>query len=92
MAAVADPSSYQEVISQLGAYTNKVFESTSNMMSAANTCASNMEGDPAADRSVAALQRSISQIIAGVQKINKIMAAMRRELDDIQAAANKANF
>lgn len=92
MGAVADPSSYQEVMNQLSAYTNKVFESCADMRSAASTCVSNMGDDPAAAKSVEALEKCLNQIQSGVSQINQVIAAMQKELEDIERAAKKADF
>lgn len=90
--AVVDPSSYQEVIDQLRGYTSKVFEDCANMRTAANTCVSTMGDDPAAARSVAALEKSINNISSAIQNIHGIMAAMQQELEDAQRAADQADF
>lgn len=92
MAEAIDPSSYQEVITQLKSYSSKVYEHCGNMMSAASTCASTMEGDPVAAKSISSLQRVITQINQGVQQINTVIAGMQRELEDAQRAAAMANF
>ncbi len=92
MGPVVDANSYQEVMNALGAYANKVFEHTSNMLSAANACVSTMGDDPAAAKSVAALQKCISQIQSGVESINQIRSAMSKELEDSQRAAALADF
>ena len=92
MGPVVDEAAYQEVITQLRAYTNKVFESCANMQSAASTCISIMGDDPAAARSASALSKSINQIQSGVDSINGVIAGMTKELEDSIAASQKANF
>ena len=90
--SVVDSNSYQEVISQLGAYTNKVFESCSNMSSAASACVSVMGDDQAAARSVSALQKSINTINDAVNDIHRIMSSMQQELEDSNRAQSLADF
>ena len=92
MAQVADPASYEEVINKLSAYSNKVFEQCANMMAASAACTENMGDDPAAAKSTEKLMKCIEQIRAGMAQINSTQAAMRQELEDIKAAAAKANY
>ncbi len=92
MGDVADPGSYQEVMNQLAAYTSRVFEHCANMRSAAGVCVSTMGDDPAAAKSVAALEKCLNQIQSGLEAVNQVRAAMARELDDIQRAAARADF
>lgn len=92
MAEMVDPGSYQEVINQLRAFSSKVFEQCTNMTAAARTCASAMEGDSVAERSIGSLERCISQINQGLQQINSVISGMQRELEDAQKAQAKANF
>ncbi len=92
MNGAIDPSCFQEVIDQLRAYTNKVFEHTANMTSAASTCASVMDGDPVASKSVSSLQRCTAQIQEGMQQIHSIISGMQRELEEARAAQQKGDF
>ena len=92
MSNVIDPQSYQEVMRQLGAYGNRVFEIMSSMRSAAQNCKDNMEDDDAVVRSMERLEQCLSRMREGLDKINEVQAAMRRELEDALEAQRQAKF
>lgn len=87
-----NPETYQEVINQLRAFTNQVFQQTGDIMMAANACASTMEGDPVAASSINALQKSVSQIQEGVNLINSVISGMNKELEDSMRAVSIGKF
>ena len=90
MGPVVDEQAYGEVMQQLSAFSNKMFEHCTNMQTAAQACQSSMGDDPAAERSVAALTKCLSDIQRGIGTINQVRAAMARELEDARRAAQKA--
>ena len=81
MGPVVDEAAYQEVITQLRAYTYEVFRICENMQSIASTCISIMGDDPAATKSASALSKSIYQIESGVDSINDVIVGMTKELE-----------
>ena len=87
----SDEQSYEEVIQKLRAYTSKVFEAQSAMYKAGQDCVDNTDEDPAAVRSNGNLQKAIGNISNSVMTINQIIAALNQELEQIRAAAAKAN-
>ena len=88
---VADEQAYEEVINQLRAYTNKVFQASNDMYCAGRDCVDNTEGDPAAVKSNANLGSALGQIKESVQVIDTIIAAMQREMEEIRASASAAD-
>ena len=89
---VADEQSYEEVISKLRAYTNKVFESCNDMYCAGKDCVDNTENDPAAVKSNDNLCKALGQINDAVQTIDTIIAALEEELERIREAAAAAEY
>lgn len=89
--AYADESSYEEMISALQTFLTQAEEQCGVMESAGNDCVDNTDGDPAAEKSNARLQKCLSDIRATFGTIQGIIAALQQELEDIREAAAKAN-
>ena len=90
--AYADEQSYEEMISALQTFMTEVEEQCSVLESAGSDCVDNTDGDPAAEKANAKLQKCISDIRATLETIQGIISALQQELEDIRAAAAKANF
>lgn len=89
--AYADEESYEEMISKLQTFISDVEEQCGVMESAGNDCVDNTDNDPAAAKSNARLQQCVTGIRSATESIQGIISALQQELDDIRAAANKAN-
>ncbi|MCR4792861.1 MAG: hypothetical protein K5871_08925 [Lachnospiraceae bacterium] len=87
----ADEQSYEEVIEQLRAYTNKVFEAVNGMYTAGQDCVDNTDNDPAAERSNGNLRTALGKINDSLQSINEVIAALNREMEQIREKAARAN-
>ena len=90
--AFADEQSYEEMISALQMFVSQAEEQCGVMESAGNDCVDNTDGDPAASKANAKLQKCVGQIRATFETINGIISALQEELEEIRAAAAKANF
>lgn len=89
--AYADEQSYEEVISALQSFMSNVSEACDTMEAAGNDCVDNMDGDPAAEKSNAKLQQCIARFRGTLGTAQNVIAAMQQELEDIRAAAAKAD-
>ena len=90
--AYAEEQSYEEMISALQSFMSEVEEQCSVLESAGNDCVDNTDGDPAAEKANAKLQKCVGDIRASLESIQGIIAALQQELEDIREAAAKANF
>ena len=90
--AFADEQSYEEMISTLQDFISQAEEQCGVMESAGEDCVDNTEGDPAAEKANAKLQKCVANIRSTFEAIQGIIAALQAELEEIRAAANKANF
>lgn len=90
--AKADPASYEAMISALESFASDAGEQCETMAAAGQDCVDNTEDDPAANKANAKLQKCISDIRTQLETIKEIQSALKEELDDIIAAAAKANF
>lgn len=90
--AYADEQSYEEMISALQTFMTEVDEQCGVLESAGNDCVDNTDGDPAAEKANAKLQKCVSEIRATLETIQGIISALQQELEDIREAAAKANF
>lgn len=89
--AYADEQSYEEMISALQNFLSQAEEQCSVMESAGNDCIDNTDGDPAAERSCAALQKCVSDIRTTFEAIQGIISALQEELENIREAAAKVD-
>ena len=83
---------YQEVMSQLEEYTNRVLEQCENIDSVSRVCASVIDGDPVVTRSTDALNECVWKIKKEIEIIDWVIVAMKRELYDIFAAGTDVNY
>lgn len=90
--AFADEQSYEEMISALQTFVSQTEEQCSVMESAGKDCVDNTDGDPAATKADSKLQKCVGDIRATCETINGIISALQEELEEIRAAAAKANF
>jgi len=88
--AFADEQSYEEMINALQSFLSLAEEQCSVMESAGQDCVDNTDNDPAAEASNSKLQKCIGDIRATFETIQKIISALQDELEDIRAAAAKA--
>lgn len=89
--AYADEQSYEEMISALQEFLSQAEEQCSVMETAGKDCVDNTDGDPAAEKSNAALQKCVGDIRATFETIQGIASALQEELEDIRTAAAKAD-
>ena len=90
--AYADEQSYEEMISKLQQFITDAGEQCTVMESAGNDCVDNTDGDPAAAKANAKLQKCVGDIRATFETIQGVISALQQELEDIREAAAKANF
>ena len=90
--AYADEQSYEEMISALQTFVSEAEEQCGVMESAGNDCVDNTDGDTAAEKANARLQKCIGDSRSTFETIQGIIAALQQELEDIREAAAKANF
>lgn len=88
--AYADEQSYEEMIQSLQKFNADAQEQCSAMESAGNDCVDNTDGDPAAEKSNAKLQKCVKDIRSALEAVQGIAAALQQELEDIREAAAKA--
>ncbi len=88
---VADVESYEEMIRALQNFMSQVSENCQVMADAGQDCVDNTEGDPAAAKAAAKLQRCIGKIRGTFEQIQDIITALQRELDDILEANAAVN-
>lgn len=86
----ADPARYEEAISQLQTVSGQLSEDVTVLQRAGQDCVDNTEGDPAAESSSQKVQACAQQIQAAIEQVQAVIAAMQQELEEIQAAAAKA--
>ncbi|MBQ3497960.1 MAG: hypothetical protein IJA87_02400 [Clostridia bacterium] len=89
--AFADEQSYEEMINALQNFKSRTEEQCNVMESAAKDCVDNTDNDPAAQKSSSKLSSCVSNIRATFETIDNIIAALQDELEDIRAAAAKAD-
>lgn len=87
----ADEQSYEEMISTLQAFVAQIGEQCDVMESAGNDCVDNTDGDPAAEKSNARLKQCVGNIRTATEEVQGIILALQEELEDIRAAAAKAD-
>lgn len=90
--AYADEQSYEEMIQALQKFNADAQEQCSVMESAGSDCVDNTDGDPAAEKSNAKLQKCVKDIRGALEAVQGIAAALQQELEDIRAAAAKAAY
>ena len=90
--AYADEQAYEEMISELQRFISEGDEQCSALDAAGRDCVDNTDGDPAAEKSSAKLQECTGNIRSAFQTIEGIVQALQQELEDIRAAAEKANY
>lgn len=90
--AHADEQSYEEMISVLQDFLSKAEEQCGVMESAGTDCVDNTEGDAAAEKANAKLQKCIGDIRGTFEAIQGVITALQEELEDIREAVAKANF
>lgn len=88
--AFADEQSYEEMINALQTFLSQAEEQCGVMESAGQDCVDNTDGDPAAEASNSKLQKCVGDIRATFETIQGIITALQEELEDIRAAAAKA--
>lgn len=88
--AFADEQAYEEMISALQTFVSQAEEQCGVMESAGNDCVDNTDGDPAAEASNSKLQACVGNIRATFETIQGIISALQEELEEIRAAAAKA--
>ncbi len=88
----ADEQSYEEMINELQTFLTEAGEQCDVMQAAGEDCVDNTEDDPAAAGANAKIQKCVGDIRARFEDIQSIIAALQQELEDIKAAAAKANF
>ena len=88
--AFADEQAYEEMISTLQTFISQVDEQCGVMESAGQDCVDNTDNDPAAEASNSKLQGCVGNIRATFDTIQEIITALQEELEDIRAAAAKA--
>lgn len=90
--AYADEGAYEEMIDALSQFLGTINEQCAVMNSAAEDCVDNTIGDPAAVKSAAKVSECASKIEEQCEKISGIISALNDELEEIRAAAERANF
>ena len=90
--AYADEQSYEEMISALQNFISQAEEQCTVMETAGKDCVDNTDGDPAAEKANAKLQKCVGEIQATFGSIQGIISALQEELEAIREAAAKANF
>ena len=90
--AYADEQSYEEMISALQTFLQNAEEQCVAMEAAGTDCVDNTDGDPAAEKSNARLQKCIGSIRESFEAIEGVIAALEQELEDIREAAAKADY
>ena len=88
--AYADEQSYEEMISALQTFISEADEQCGVMESAGQDCIDNTDGDPAAVAANSKLQKCVGDIRKNFETIQSIISALQQELEDIRAAAAKA--
>lgn len=88
--AFADEQAYEEMINALQTFVSQADEQCGVMESAGNDCVDNTENDPAAEASNSKLQKCVGDIRSTFETIQGIISALQEELEDIRAAAAKA--
>lgn len=88
--AFADEQAYEEMINALQTFVSQADEQCGVMESAGNDCVDNTENDPAAEASNSKLQKCVGDIRSTFETIQGIITALQEELEDIRAAAAKA--
>ncbi len=81
---VADEQSYEEVISKLQTYTQKVQEAESEITEAGNTCVEKTEEDPGIVSNNGKLQKAMTEIDSALESIGKIISELQEELEEIR--------
>lgn len=87
----AGTEAYEEMINVLNQFKGTVSENCSQMQSAASECAENMPEDPVAAKASAAVGKHCSNIQAQLEVVDKVIQDLQEEIEEIQAAAAKAN-
>lgn len=88
--AHASEQSYEEMINALQNFLSEAEEQCRAMESAGNDCVDNTEGDAAAEKSNAKLQKCIGNIRGVFEEIQGVITALQEELEDIRKAAANA--
>ena len=89
--AYADEQSYEEMISALQTFITNVSDACGDMETAGNDCVDNTDGDPAAEKSNAKLQQCVARFRGTLSTAQKVITDLQQELEDIRAAAAKAD-
>ncbi len=87
----AGTEAYEAMIQQLQQFKTTVSENCALMQSAAAECAENMPEDPAAAKASAAVGTHCSNIAAQLEVVDNVIRDLQEEMEEIQAAAAKAD-
>ena len=87
----ANEANYEAMISALQTFVSNMSEHVSTMQQASQTCLENTDGDPAAEKAAASLSQKLQAIQNAANEANSIAQKMAAELEEIRAAAAKAD-
>lgn len=87
----ADEQSYEEMISALQTFLGGLEEQCNIMEAAGTDCVDNTEGDNAAKKANAKLQKCISGIRSNFESIQQVIQNLQQELDDIIGTNKKSD-
>lgn len=86
----ADTASYEEAISKLQKVSSELTEDVDVLRRAGDDCVDNTDGDPAAQASSQKVKECAQKIEAEIETVQKVIAALQEELEEIEAAAARA--
>lgn len=87
----AGTEAYEAMIQELQKFKSTVSENCALMQSAAAECAENMPEDPAAAKASSAVGTHCSNIAAQLEVVDNVIRDLQEEMEEIQAAAAKAD-
>lgn len=87
----AGTEAYEAMIQELQKFKSTVSENCALMQSAAAECAENMPEDPAAAKASAAVGTHCGNISAQLEVVDQVIRDLQEEIEEIQAAAAKAD-
>ena len=88
---MASEEAYEEMIAALSQFESAVSENCAEMQSSAAECAENMQGDPAAAKASEVVGKHCNSILAQLEEVDKIIAALQQEIEKIKATAARSN-
>ena len=89
--AFANEQQYEDMISALQTFRSAAQEKCQTLSSAGNDCVDNTENDPAATKANASIQKCVGEISSALEDVERIEQALAEELEEIRAAAAKAD-